>query len=61
MYGDGSGKPSLDKAKKAFADAGVTDAGQLKLQYNPDHYGPSSGDEYAMIKEQLEKSRPVHG
>ena len=28
----------------------------IKLQYNPDHYGKSSGDEYAMIKEQLEKS-----
>ncbi|HSL37658.1 MAG TPA: ABC transporter substrate-binding protein, partial [Arthrobacter sp.] len=24
MYGDGSGKPSLDKAKQAFEDAGVT-------------------------------------
>ena len=24
MYGDGSGKPSLDKAKKVLADAGVT-------------------------------------
>ncbi|MHA7220789.1 ABC transporter substrate-binding protein [Arthrobacter sp. RHLT1-20] len=56
MYGDGSGKPSLDKAKKAFTDAGVTAPVTLKLQYNPDHYGKSSGDEYAMIKEQLEKS-----
>ena len=56
MYGDGSGKPSLDKAKKAFEDAGVTAPVTLKLQYNPDHYGKSSGDEYAMIKEQLEKS-----
>lgn len=56
MYGDGSGKPSLDKAKKAFADAGVTGKINIKLQYNPDHYGSSSGDEYAMVKEQLEKS-----
>lgn len=56
MYGDGNGKPSLDKAKKAFADAGVTGTVNIKLQYNPDHYGKSSGDEYAMIKEQLEKS-----
>jgi peptide/nickel transport system substrate-binding protein len=56
MYGDGNGKPSLDKAKKAFSDAGVTAPVTLKLQYNPDHYGKSSGDEYAMIKEQLEKS-----
>ncbi len=28
----------------------------MNLQYNPDHYGKSSGDEYAMIKDQLEKS-----
>lgn len=56
IYGDGSGKPSLDKAKKAFEDAGVTAPVTIKLQYNPDHYGKSSGDEYAMIKEQLEKS-----
>jgi peptide/nickel transport system substrate-binding protein len=26
----------------------------LDLQYNPDHYGSSSGDEYAAIKSQLE-------
>lgn len=56
MYGDGNGKPSLDKAKQAFSDAGVTGPVTLKLQYNPDHYGKSSGDEYAMLKEQLEKS-----
>ena len=56
MYGDGSGKPSLDKAKAAFTDAGVTGPVTIKLQYNPDHYGKSSGDEYAMVKEQLEKS-----
>ncbi|MET1065739.1 MAG: ABC transporter substrate-binding protein, partial [Arthrobacter sp.] len=56
MYGDGSGKPSLDKAKKVFSDAGVTAPVTIKLQYNPDHYGKSSGDEYAMVKEQLEKS-----
>ena len=54
-YGDGNGGPSLDKAKKALAAAGVTTPVALNLQYNPDHYGPSSGDEYAMIKDQLEK------
>jgi peptide/nickel transport system substrate-binding protein len=56
MYGDGTGKPSLDKAKQVFADAGIPGTVNIKLQYNPDHYGKSSGDEYAMIKEQLEKS-----
>lgn len=56
MYGDGSGKPSADKAKKALADAGVSTPVSLNLQYNPDHYGKSSGDEYALVKDQLEKS-----
>lgn len=53
-YGDGTGKPSLDKAKQALADAGVTTPVTLNLQYNPDHYGPGSGDEYAALKSQLE-------
>ncbi|MCU1573335.1 MAG: peptide transporter substrate-binding protein [Micrococcaceae bacterium] len=56
MYGDGSGKPSVDKAKKALADAGVSTPVTLNLQYNPDHYGKSSGDEYAAVKDQLEQT-----
>jgi peptide/nickel transport system substrate-binding protein len=55
MYGDGNGGPSLDKAKKVLADAGVTTPVALNLQYNGDHYGPSSGDEYAAYKAQLEQ------
>lgn len=54
-YGDGEGGPSVEKAKKVLADAGITDQVTLRLQYNPDHYGPSSGDEYAMYKSQLEE------
>lgn len=54
LYGDGNGGPSLDKAKAALQAAGVTTPVSLNLQYNPDHYGPSSGDEYALVKEQLE-------
>lgn len=54
-YGD-AGKPSVDKAKQVLSDAGISEPVALNLQYNPDHYGGSSGDEYAMIKEQLEKS-----
>ncbi|GHG47559.1 peptide ABC transporter substrate-binding protein [Sinomonas cellulolyticus] len=54
MYGDGNGKPSADKAKKALTDAGITTPVTLNLQYNPDHYGKSSGDEYALVKQQLE-------
>ncbi len=54
LYGDGNGGPSLDKAKSVLQAAGVSTPIALDLQYNPDHYGPSSGDEYALIKEQLE-------
>ncbi|OKL50291.1 ABC transporter substrate-binding protein [Boudabousia marimammalium] len=41
--------------EKALAKAGVTGLVDMKLRYSPGHYGPSSGDEYAMIKTQLEK------
>ena len=56
MYGDGEGGPDADAAKKVLADAGVTEPVELSLQYSNDHYGPSSGDEYALIKDQLEES-----
>lgn len=55
LYGDGSGGPSLDKAKEALQAAGVSTPVTLNLQYNGDHYGPSSGDEYAAVKSQLEQ------
>ena len=53
LYGT-DGKPDAAKAKKVLEDAGVQTPVKLALQYNPDHYGPSSGDEYAMIQKQLE-------
>ena len=55
-YGDGNGGPSADKAKQRLQAAGVTTPVELSLQFSTDHYGPSSGDEYALIKDQLEKS-----
>ncbi|GAA2232174.1 ABC transporter substrate-binding protein [Herbiconiux moechotypicola] len=55
-YGDGSGGPSVEKATETLTAAGVTTPVELNLQYSPDHYGPSSGDEYALIKDQLEAS-----
>jgi peptide/nickel transport system substrate-binding protein len=55
LYGDGNGKPDLDKAKAVLAAAGVTTPIALNLQYVADgHYGPSSADEYALVKSQLE-------
>ena len=55
LYGDGAGGPDVDKAKATLEAAGVTTPVVLNLQYNGDHYGPSSGDEYAAIKTQLEE------
>ncbi|MCT9003074.1 ABC transporter substrate-binding protein [Microbacterium memoriense] len=54
LYGDGEGGPDAAKAKATLEAAGVTTPVELNLQYSPDHYGPSSGDEYALIKQQLE-------
>lgn len=56
LYGDGNGAPDADKAKKTLADAGVTTPVALDLQYTPEHYGPSSSDEYALLKSQLDGS-----
>ncbi|HEY0247707.1 MAG TPA: ABC transporter substrate-binding protein [Gryllotalpicola sp.] len=55
LYGDGNGGPSLDKAKQTLQAAGVKTPVTLNIQYTGDHYGPSSGDEYGLIKSQLEK------
>ena len=53
LYGT-DGKPDAAKAKKVLEDAGVETPVKLALQYNPDHYGPNSGDEYALVEKQLE-------
>jgi peptide/nickel transport system substrate-binding protein len=55
-YGDGNGGPSKDKAAQILSAAGVSTPVTIKLQYNPDHYGASSSDEYAAVKSQLESS-----
>ncbi|KQM58354.1 ABC transporter substrate-binding protein [Agreia sp. Leaf210] len=55
-YGDGNGGPDADKAKSTLEAAGITGPVELSLQYSNDHYGPSSGDEYALIKDQLEST-----
>jgi len=55
-YGDGEGGADPDKAAQVLQAAGVQTPVTLSLQYSNDHYGPSSGDEYALIKDQLESS-----
>ena len=54
LYGDDSGGPSVERAAQVLSDAGVTTPVTLDLQYSTDHYGPSTSDEYALIKKQLE-------
>ncbi|WP_159609584.1 ABC transporter substrate-binding protein [Glutamicibacter sp. JC586] len=56
LYGT-DGKPDAAKAKKVLEDAGVQTPVKLALQYNPDHYGPNSGDEYALVEKQLEADK----
>jgi peptide/nickel transport system substrate-binding protein len=56
LYGDGAGAPDADKAEATLTAAGITEKVVLNLQYSNDHYGPSSGDEYALVKDQLEAS-----
>lgn len=54
LYGDGQGGPDSAAAKARLDAAGVPMPVKLQLQYNPDHYGDSSAEEYAQVKAQLE-------
>ncbi|MFJ9949635.1 ABC transporter substrate-binding protein [Kitasatospora sp. NPDC091207] len=54
LYGDKKGGPDKAAAAQRLSAAGVSTPVTLNLQYNPDHYGSSSADEYALIKTQLE-------
>ncbi|WP_029149837.1 ABC transporter substrate-binding protein [Microbacterium indicum] len=56
LYGDGDGGPDADAAAQVLSDAGVETPVALSLQYSPDHYGPNSADEYALIEQQLEST-----
>ncbi len=48
--------PDIAAAKKTLADAGVKTPVPLEVWWTPSHYGASSGDEYAAIKQQLDSS-----
>jgi peptide/nickel transport system substrate-binding protein len=50
-YGDA---PDVEGAKQTLSDAGVKTPVPLEIWWTPSHYGPSSGDEYAEIKRQLD-------
>lgn len=47
-------RPNRQQAATFLRDAGIVTPVVLQLQYNPDHYGGSSSEEYAAIKSQLE-------
>ncbi|MBF6485944.1 peptide ABC transporter substrate-binding protein [Nocardia otitidiscaviarum] len=49
-------QPNKDAAARFLTDAGVATPVDLNLQYNSDHYGSSSSEEYAAIKTQLEST-----
>ena len=51
-----SGAVNSSKAAAYLSDAGVATPVALNIQYNPDHYGSSSDQEYGLIKQQLEKT-----
>ena len=56
LYGDGNGAPDPDKAAETLSAAGVTTPLDISIQYVAERYGPSSSDEYAVIKDNLESS-----
>ncbi|WP_438855911.1 ABC transporter substrate-binding protein [Agromyces sp. M3QZ16-3] len=56
QYGDGSGQPDADKAAQRLEDAGIETPVDISIQYVAERYGPSSSDEYAIIKDNLEAS-----
>ncbi|WP_353813986.1 ABC transporter substrate-binding protein [Agromyces sp. SYSU T00266] len=56
QYGDGAGQPDADKAAQRLEDAGIETPVDISIQYVAERYGPSSSDEYAIIKDNLEAS-----
>ncbi|MFJ2157396.1 ABC transporter substrate-binding protein [Streptomyces sp. NPDC087856] len=54
LYGDKKGGPDKAAAAARLKAAKVSTPVTLNLQYNSDHYGSSSADEYALVKTQLE-------
>ncbi|ROQ39861.1 peptide/nickel transport system substrate-binding protein [Frondihabitans sp. PhB188] len=55
-YGDGEGGPDVAKAEAVLKAAGITAKVPVKLQFNTDHYGASSSDEYSELADQLNAS-----
>lgn len=54
LYGDGNGAPDAEKAAAVLEEAGIETPLDISIQYVAERYGPSSSDEYAVIKDSLE-------
>jgi peptide/nickel transport system substrate-binding protein len=54
LYGDGNGAPDAAKAAEVLEAAGIETPLDISIQYVAERYGPSSSDEYAVIKDSLE-------
>lgn len=54
-YGDGSGKPSLEKAQQTLLAAGINEKVTLRLLYSPERYGEMTEILLNQVKDQLEK------
>lgn len=54
LYGDGNGAPDAEKAAAVLEGAGIETPLDISIQYVAERYGPSSSDEYAVIKDSLE-------
>lgn len=54
-FGNGKGKPDLDKASGVLKAAGLQEAVTLRLLYSPDRYGPMTEVSVNLIKDQLER------
>ena len=52
QYGNGEGKPDIDKAAQALHDVGIDEPVELHIQYSSD----TAEDEYGAIKSQLDAS-----
>lgn len=55
LYGDGDGGASLEKAKEALAEAGISAPVTIRFMFSPERYGPMSEVLVSTLKDQVEK------
>jgi peptide/nickel transport system substrate-binding protein len=55
LYGDGSGKPSLKKARSVLTAAGISQPVKLRILFSPERYGEMTEVLISTLKDQIEK------